>query len=62
VILGGVFLEVFVDIRNTHIDKNLPENSTQNHSANTPGGDIRKLTQLPIINKESRNIPTPIVM
>ena len=48
--------------RNTHIDKNLQENSTQYHCANTPGGDTRKLTQLSIINKESRNIPTPTVM
>jgi len=30
--------------------------------ANTPGGDTIKLTQLSIINKESRNVPTPTVI
>ena len=36
--------------------------STRHYRANTPGGDNRKLTQLSIINKESRNIPTPTVI
>jgi len=42
--------------------QNLQENSTQHYRANTPGGDSRKITQLSIINKESRNILTPTVM
>ena len=48
--------------RNTHIDKNRQENSTRHYHANTPGGDTRKLTQLSIINKASRNIPIPTVI
>jgi len=39
--------------------QNLQANSTRHYGANTPGGDTRKLTQISIINKESRNIPTP---
>jgi len=42
--------------------QNLQENSTRHYCTNTPGGDTRKLTQLSIINKESRNIPTPTVI
>ena len=42
--------------------QNLQENSTRHYGANTPGGDTRKLTQLSIINKGSRNIPTPTVI
>ena len=42
--------------------QNLQENSTRHYCADTPGGDTRKLTQISIINKETRNIPTPTVI
>jgi len=42
--------------------QNLQENSTRHYRTKTPGGDSRKLTQLSIINKESRNITTPTVI